>query len=366
MKIPGLPHDDSPLSGRIPPEVSETRYRAEAMPCPGSRRSGIPEPNAPSAQETIPHLSAGGRIGLPGSTLSPVRAPVAAMRSLVGAAVWSTETPLYQAVQPSTAASGRGPRLLPSLALGMLIAAFIAISLGQGFVASTKINTDTPVSHTASDVEDSRVGLLAVLSNSANMPSPTVVSAPATATPATATPATRANPVISQQQVAAAEAALQTGEFEIMIDYSGGSRSSTTVRFDLGDGQRPQRMHIRTTYRAGTGARTTERIVIGAQGWERQSGTGWVASTPRQTVRDEVESIFPHVGPTPAILAVGGDRALLRWRDDAHGSETTLTVDLATGMPLGLQREAGDLEMITSVIYRGWDTPVNITAPGGD
>ena len=136
-------------------------------------------------------------------------------------------------------------------------------------------------------------------------PAPSSPTRPAPATPipppATPTPVALAD---LRRRAADAEATLQSGTFEAITDYGAGARAEATLRFDLGDAQRPPRLrHLTTIYRGMVGSQATEQITIGRQAWRRRDGGGWEAMTAPAAVYDDVLAYLPHLAVADEVRA---------------------------------------------------------------
>ncbi|MGH2354202.1 MAG: hypothetical protein ACRDJN_21565, partial [Chloroflexota bacterium] len=189
--------------------------------------------------------------------------------------------------------------------------------------------------------------------------------APPTAIPPTATaPAAPAAGQTVLQRVAAAEAALRSGQIEATIGYGEATQSSALVVFDLGDDARVPRLHITTTYAGAAGARTTERITVGDRTWERQSGGPWVAAPTRESVWHQVQVYLPRIDSAPSVdTASGPEGTVLRWYIPGYNAEMTLQVDPATGVPRQLRQVTRSTGSVLAVTYSGWNLPVEIAPP---
>jgi hypothetical protein len=197
-------------------------------------------------------------------------------------------------------------------------------------------------------------------------PSPTV----ALPSPHAAAPAPTATPDPAEEllrRVAAAENRLRTGQFDLAIAYAGKTRSTAQVRFDRGDAGEAPRLSITTTYEGARGATMAERITIGEQSWQRQQGGAWVALPAQESVWGELQAFLPHAeGITSARVVSDGDAISLQWYEANQGADVTLLIDPATGTPHEMRqvnRASGD---VLTVIYRSWNTPVEIQPPAGD
>lgn len=168
----------------------------------------------------------------------------------------------------------------------------------------------------------------------------------------------------SPQQIATAVGALQSGQFETRITYTNNTSSTSLLRFDLGDGQRPARLYSQTTFQGATGGRTTERIVIGTQTWTRVTGEGWVGGATAQPVRDEVVALLPD--PKTILGATRADVAnSLRWYDTTRDANTRLETHPITGIPQEMRQTTRGTGTVLTAIYRGWNTAVTIMPPIG-
>ncbi len=199
---------------------------------------------------------------------------------------------------------------------------------------------------------------------------PTATVAPATptvrATPtgAPATPAIAPAVVRSPQQIATAIGSFRSGQFETQIAYANGTTSTVSMRFDLGDGAQPARLYSSTTFQGATGGRTAEQIVIGRQVWTRDNGADWVIASTGQPVQEEVGALLP---TTSALLTATatGQPAALRWYDATRDADARLETDPITGTPRRMQQTTRGTGTVLTVVYRGWNTPVEITPPTG-
>jgi hypothetical protein len=201
----------------------------------------------------------------------------------------------------------------------------------------------------------------ATLARTAVAPSPTAAPAPSPTTPpATATPSAAA----LYRQVVAAEAAVVSGELTASFESNGQLQSSAQVRFDFGDGGRPPRLRIATTYRGAAGSQQVEQIAIGDRWWQRRPDGGWEAIPPREGVWGQAQTYLPQIDAVPPEqIALGDAPATLRWRDQGRDADITLTIDPATGAPRQLRQASRDGKTILTVTYAGWNGPVDIQPP---
>jgi hypothetical protein len=179
--------------------------------------------------------------------------------------------------------------------------------------------------------------------------------------PATAAPVALAD---LRRRAADAEATLRSGTFEAITDYGAGARAQATLRFDLGDAQRPPRLHLTTTYRGMVGSQAIEQITIGRQAWRRRDGGPWEAMPAPAAVFDDVLTYLPHLAIADEVRARPGvaGRPELAWRDPIREADVTLAVDGATGTPLALSQAAGS-GPVQTITYRAWNAPVAIEPP---
>jgi hypothetical protein len=162
----------------------------------------------------------------------------------------------------------------------------------------------------------------------------------------------------------AAEKGLRTGRFEATIDYGGGHQATVQIRFDLGDTQAPPRLHIVSTFHAGTGSQTSEHVAIGAQTWQKTPDGRWEAASTGEGVWERVGFYLPNAHTITRATASGsGDHTALHYHDTVLSAEAHLTVDRATGRPLQLRREVRSTGVVTTVDYREWNTAVVIAPP---
>jgi len=189
-------------------------------------------------------------------------------------------------------------------------------------------------------------------------PAPTVVARLApTMPPATAWPVTP----MTLEQVRNAETTLHTGNFVIDTQYTNGTRTTMDIGFMLGDAQTPPQLHVITTYTGALNTQTLELIAIGQQAWQRPLNATWTPKTGAVDVSAQVMPFLPHVENTNPVV----DRSVLRWYDTEANTDVVLNVDPGTGVPQQLERVARVGAPKSIVHYRGWNTPVSITAPEG-
>lgn len=190
------------------------------------------------------------------------------------------------------------------------------------------------------------------------VPTPT-----ATAVSAGPTPDRGAAP-IGRQQVADAEAALRAGQLEATIDYGNGSRSSVQMRFDLGDAQRLPRLHIISTNQGIAGTQTIEQVVIGEQTWQHGPVGSWTAVSTQDGLWDQLHTSLPQIrnATDPGTVNVG-NVTVLRWYDTGREADVELQVDAVTGIPQQLHLSVRATGLVLTVIYRGWNTAVQISPP---
>jgi hypothetical protein len=190
---------------------------------------------------------------------------------------------------------------------------------------------------------------------------PTVTPTPVTATPTTIIP-TAAE---IRQRTITAETLLRAGRVTATLDYGNGTRTMTLLRFDLGDDGQVARMQVAATYQGTSGLQSIERIVIGAQAWQRQGGGAWQSITAPGNVRDQIAVYLPNVDHAPATpqVDVTGESATLRWYDAAHDMDVTVDVDPASGNPRQMTQRVRASGAMFTVTYDAWNRPVTIAAP---
>jgi hypothetical protein len=165
-------------------------------------------------------------------------------------------------------------------------------------------------------------------------------------------------------EVAALEVKLRSGQFDAVLDYGNGVRSATHARFDLGDGQGEPRIHLTTTYTNAGTIQNSEQIVIGERAWQRGANGGWAPLAEQEGMWGQLQSFLPHVvAATNAEITRGEQAMTLRWYDSRDDADVTLEVDPVTGTPLRLQRTNRTNSQTLTVIYSGWNTPIEIEAP---
>jgi hypothetical protein len=166
------------------------------------------------------------------------------------------------------------------------------------------------------------------------------------------------------QRLIAAEGALRSGQFEAVLDYGNGVRTTATVAFDYGDVTHPQRLHIKTVYTSPTGSQTSERIIVGDRAWDRQPDGRWVATPEQEGVWGRLQPFLPQAdqAPTPNLRNEAGG-ASLHWT--TAGQDITVLLDLASGIPRELRQANQATGAMLVVTYRGWNTQVDITPPAG-
>jgi hypothetical protein len=136
------------------------------------------------------------------------------------------------------------------------------------------------------------------------------------------------------------------------------------VRFALGNGQQPRRLHIASTSQTSTGSAIFEQIAIGEQTWQRQADGGWTPAPTQDGMWEQIQAYLPNSRTIAnATLTVGERVASVSYRDEAINADTILTVDPTTGTPLQLRQRIGAGGPAIAVVYRAWNVPVVIEAP---
>lgn len=175
---------------------------------------------------------------------------------------------------------------------------------------------------------------------------------------------TTSGATIILQRLAAAEANLRSGQIEATIDFGGGSRSTAQVHFDMGNDQQPPRFHIESTYTGTAGSQTVARTTIGARSWERQQDGRWIARQEQESTLDQVRVFLPwSESISNARIVSESQETLMHWHDLAKNADLTLLVDPATGIPREFHQTMIATGQKLSVIYIGWNDPVDITLP---
>jgi hypothetical protein len=165
------------------------------------------------------------------------------------------------------------------------------------------------------------------------------------------------------RQVAQAEETLRTGQFDATLESSDTSRSQASVRFDLGDVNQAARLQMAARYESGSGAQTTERIVVGDKVWQRQAGGGWTVAPKKEGVWDQVRIFLPQAASALEPRLDDGNPPTLHWLDAGRNEEVTVQFDPASGVPHTMQRVSRATGAILTVTYQGWNIPVEISPP---
>jgi hypothetical protein len=154
------------------------------------------------------------------------------------------------------------------------------------------------------------------------------------------------------------------GRIEATLADRDGVRSSALVLFDLGDSQRAPRLRITTTYTGTAGAQTIERITIGDQLWQRAPDGSWTTAAAQESVWHSIQPFLPHAdaAPQPGSADEAGSTALW-WYDAGSDADITLLVDPATGVPQRLRQAVRTTGVVITILYAGWNAPVEIVAP---
>ncbi|MFN8458077.1 MAG: hypothetical protein U0401_26070 [Anaerolineae bacterium] len=169
-----------------------------------------------------------------------------------------------------------------------------------------------------------------------------------------------------RQQIAKAEAGLRSGQFEAVLDFGDGTRSTARVLFDLGSAEDTPRFHLVSTYQnSATSAQTYERITIGKQTWDRQADNSWIESLAQAGVREQVQDFLPQVGLVAAPqLKNTLSRPILRWRDAGAGTDVILHFDPTTGTPQQLRQLTLATKATLTINYVSWNAKsIEIKSP---
>lgn len=230
----------------------------------------------------------------------------------------------------------------------------------------------SPVATAAGAAPSAAPGVIPSVAPAASVPpaaapaSPAVPAAPSLVAGVTVT-ATASGPAALTDRVAAAEAALRSGRFEVTVGITETSRSTATVLFDLGDaagGTGTPRLRMTSTYTGTAGTQTTEHVVVGERAWDRQADGRWVAVPPVHGPWDQVTGLLPRAGTaTDPEVTTGPDGTVLRWYEAGFNADLTLRVDTATGVPREFRRAARATGIVLTVAYSGWNVPVDIAPP---
>jgi hypothetical protein len=166
------------------------------------------------------------------------------------------------------------------------------------------------------------------------------------------------------QRVANAEAALRSGEFQSSLQYSSGTRSLSSIIFDLGDASHPPRLHLATSYQSGNQIQTIERIAIGERGWQRKADGTWTEIAETEGAWGQIQAFLPHAASASnAEIVQPGSPTILHWYDPNRSTDITLKVDPITGTPQELRQLMRTTNSILVVGFNGWNTPVEIAPP---
>ncbi len=170
---------------------------------------------------------------------------------------------------------------------------------------------------------------------------------------------------VMYERLMAAVAAVKTGEISATLDYGNHARTVIAVRFALGQGNDLARTQTTVTYQSTVATRSVEAITIGGQTWQRADGAAWASTDRAENARDQVRALLPQ-GGTGTVTAEAHDGAvLLRWYDAERTSSVEVEVDATTGIPRQMRQQSRADGSVLTIRYRGWNTPVTITAPSG-
>jgi len=191
------------------------------------------------------------------------------------------------------------------------------------------------------------------------------VAPPPALTPPGSTASVAAAPSDIRRRVTDAETTLRTGRITATDDLGDGIRIVTTLRFDLGDGDRAPSAHIVGIYQGDADDQSLERIVIGDRAWQRQHDGGWQIIAMQRETRDQVRAFLPHVdlAPREMLFEATGQTVTLRWYDAAHDIEVEVKVDSVTGVPRQAKEQIRATGALLTVTYDAWNTDVIITPP---
>jgi hypothetical protein len=219
---------------------------------------------------------------------------------------------------------------------------------------------------------------------------PTVIGVLATSTPIlpTSTPGQRATSTLAQvgatpltgqstvtrspippsaailtQRVAGVEAAVRTGQLDVVADYGDGRRVLYSARFDLRTAGGLQYLAFKSVYEGQTGSRTAERVTIGEQTWDREDDGGWLLGTTLETPRAQIEPFLPRIGAIAGPVISDPAAGTLRWYDPVRDADFLLKVDPKSSIPQQLVWRARSTSLVVTIQYSNWNGPVDIRPP---
>lgn len=292
-------------------------------------------------------------------------------------------TPLYRSQLPRADARRWVRRRATTLVVGLATLAVLGSGLGQGRAAIRE--TDTGVVDIVSP-PSRRGDLIAALRQTPTSP-PVAPSVAPSAAPRIAPTVPATNPVLPpgavptptaptlaalppteiRRRATLVEGSSQTGRLEATFDY-GDATSTVVMRFDRGDaglrgaGSQPRRLHAILTYRGATGTRSDKYILIGEQAWRRGAAGRWALAPASPDLWRQLDACLPNLdaATTPVVGSANGG-ATLGWSDQA--ADIVLTVDPATGVPQRLRRSERTSNLVLTVAYADWGTPLAINPP---
>ncbi|MDQ4075283.1 MAG: hypothetical protein M3220_03455 [Chloroflexota bacterium] len=227
-------------------------------------------------------------------------------------------------------------------------------------VAHSNTPSPTPVTPSATPLATATSKPTATPTPPASPTAIPTVEPTATPVPPTSTP----SPSEMLEQVASAQAALQTGQFEMTIDFEDGNRSSAQVLFDLASEAEGPRLWMTTTYEGSTGTQTSELVMIGNQSWQRQGDGEWSPRTNQESVWGQVQSFLPHTrSVTEAELDQTDNATVVHWYDAGRAMDVTLYIHPETSVPKELHEVRQHGTLTRTVVYSIWNEPVEIAPP---
>jgi len=273
-----------------------------------------------------------------------------------------TNVPLYEIEtlsQPSHAPRRSRRTRIPLAIVSMVTTVAVIAVIGSGIALRPDVGSGTadPSSSRTDPADQIR---RAFDTTPVATPAPTVVARLVPTMPPAPAAARPARPM-TVEQVRNAETTLYTGNFVIDTQYTNGTRTTMDVGFVLGDAQTPPQLYVITTYTGALNTQTLELIAIGQQAWQRPLNGTWTPKTGAVDVSAQVMPFLPHFENINPLI----DRSVLRWYDTETNTDVVLAVDPDTGVPQQLERVARMGAPKSTVHYRGWNTPVSITAPEG-
>jgi hypothetical protein len=291
-------------------------------------------------------------------------------------------SPYLDAVQPDRKRTRRLP--VVALALWLLLIAYGTVryfSAGETMTEAAPRNTAVAATRPAGVVTLSTTEALYLGATpspqlaastagipSGAVPSPTiaVTRTPTEAPIPTEAPRPTEAPPALIERVAAAEATVETGQLEAVIEYGDGTRSIALVTFDLRADDGQPRLHIVNTYEGREQTQVTEQVLAGDRVWRRATDGSWVAVSEQQEVWGNVQAFLPRVDAAVAQAQPSDTDGVTQWYDASRDADVTLEADPATGVPIRRTSVARGSKLVITVTYHNWNEPVAIPVPEGE